>query len=55
VVHAATAFVLIVSIIIHIYAGLWVKGSISAMVRGTVTYGWARKHHTRWFKEIIGK
>ncbi|VXC68872.1 formate dehydrogenase-O, cytochrome b556 subunit [Burkholderia sp. 8Y] len=55
VVHAATAFVLIVSIIIHIYAGLWIKGSISAMVRGTVTYGWARKHHPRWFKEIIGK
>jgi len=55
VVHAATAFVLITSIIIHIYAGLWVKGSIGAMVRGTVTYGWARKHHPRWFKEIIGK
>jgi formate dehydrogenase subunit gamma len=55
VVHAATAFVLIMSIIIHIYAGLWIKGSISAMVRGTVTYGWARKHHPRWFKEIIGK
>jgi formate dehydrogenase subunit gamma len=55
VVHAATAFVLIMSIIIHIYAGLWIKGSISAMVRGTVTYGWARKHHPRWFREIIGK
>ncbi|WP_244816504.1 formate dehydrogenase subunit gamma [Caballeronia sp. Lep1P3] len=55
VVHAATAFVLIVSIIIHIYAGIWVKGSIGAMVRGTVTYGWARKHHPRWFREIIGK
>ena len=51
VVHAATAFVLIVSIIIHIYAGLWIKGSISAMVRGTVTYGWARKHHPRWYTE----
>jgi formate dehydrogenase subunit gamma len=55
VVHAATAFVLIVSIIIHIYAGLWVKGSIGAMTRGTVTYGWARKHHPRWFRDVIGK
>ncbi|WP_321800596.1 formate dehydrogenase subunit gamma [Caballeronia sp. J97] len=55
VVHAATAFVLIVSIIVHIYAALWVKGSIGAMTRGTVTYGWARKHHPRWFREIIGK
>lgn len=55
VVHAATAFVLIVSIIVHIYAALWIKGSIGAMTRGTVTYGWARKHHPRWFREIIGK
>ena len=55
VVHAATAFVLIVSIIVHIYAALWIKGSIGAMTRGTVTYGWARKHHPKWFREMIGK
>lgn len=55
VVHAATAFVLIVSIIVHIYAALWIKGSIGAMTRGTVTFGWARKHHPRWFREMIGK
>jgi formate dehydrogenase subunit gamma len=54
-VHAATAFVLIIGIVVHIYAALWVKGSIGAMTRGTVTYGWARKHHPNWFKEIIGK
>jgi len=54
-VHAAAAFVLIVGIVVHIYAALWVKGSIRAMTRGTVTYGWARKHHPNWFKEIIGK
>jgi formate dehydrogenase subunit gamma len=53
--HAFCAFVLIVSIVIHIYAGLWVKGSIGAMVRGTVTFGWARKHHPRWFEEIARK
>ncbi|KQR78625.1 formate dehydrogenase [Burkholderia sp. Leaf177] len=55
VVHAAAAFVLIVGIVVHIYAALWIKGSIGAMTRGTVTYGWAKKHHPRWFKEIIGK
>ncbi|SAL66995.1 formate dehydrogenase subunit gamma [Caballeronia telluris] len=55
VVHAVAAFVLIVGIIVHIYAAIWVKGSVGAMTRGTVTYGWARKHHPRWFKEIIGK
>lgn len=53
--HAFCATVLIMSIIVHIYAALWVKGSISAMVRGTVTYGWARKHHPRWFDEVIRK
>jgi formate dehydrogenase subunit gamma len=53
--HAFCAFVIICSIVVHIYAGLWVKGSIGAMVRGTVTYGWARKHHQRWFEEVARK
>jgi formate dehydrogenase subunit gamma len=53
--HAFCAFVIICSIIVHIYAGIWVKGSIGAMVRGTVTYGWARKHHPRWFAEVVRK
>jgi formate dehydrogenase subunit gamma len=52
-IHAIAAFVLICGIIVHIYAALWIKGSISAMVRGTVTLGWARKHHPRWFRESI--
>ena len=25
------------------------------MVRGTVTYGWARKHHPKWFEEVMKK
>jgi formate dehydrogenase subunit gamma len=53
--HAFFAFVIIVSIIVHIYAGLWVKGSIGAMTRGFVSYGWARKHHPRWFEEVMRK
>jgi len=53
--HAFCATVLIMSIIVHIYAAFWVKGSIGAMVRGTVTYGWARKHHPRWFEDVIRK
>ena len=53
VIHAVTAFVLICSIIVHIYAAIWVKGSIGAMVRGTVTLGWARKHHPKWFRESV--
>lgn len=53
--HAFSAFVMICSIIVHIYAAFWVKGSIGAMVRGTVTYGWARKHHARWFEDVVRK
>ena len=53
--HAFFAFVIITAIIVHIYAGMWVKGSIGAMTRGFVTYGWARKHHPRWFDEVMRK
>jgi len=52
-VHAVCAFVLITAIIVHIYAGIWVKNSMSAMTRGTVSPGWAWKHHRAWFREVI--
>jgi formate dehydrogenase subunit gamma len=51
--HALCAFGLICTIITHIYAAIWVKGSIRAMTRGTVTPGWAWKHHRAWFREIM--
>jgi len=51
--HAIFAFVLICSIIVHVYAGIWVKRSIEAMTRGTVTPGWAWKHHRAWFRDVI--
>lgn len=50
--HAIFAFCLICAIIVHIYAGFWVKGSVRAMVRGTVTPGWAWKHHRAWFRQV---
>jgi formate dehydrogenase subunit gamma len=50
--HAFSGFVLICAIIVHIYAAIWVKGSIRAMTRGTVTRGWAWKHHHAWFREV---
>jgi formate dehydrogenase subunit gamma len=52
VLHALFAFVLICTIIVHIYAGIWVKGSVRAMTRGTVSPGWAWKHHRGWFREV---
>ena len=51
--HAIAAFALICGIIVHIYAALWVKGSVYAMTRGTVTRGWAWKHHRAWFREVF--
>ena len=53
VLHALAAFVLVCAVITHIAAGLWVKGSVGAMTRGTVTLGWAWKHHRAWFREMI--
>ena len=50
--HAVCAFVLICAILVHVYAAIWVKGSLHAMLRGTVTPGWAWKHHRAWFRQI---
>ncbi len=51
-IHALAAFVLVEGIIVHIYASIWVKGSIHAMVGGKVTPAWARQHHPEWHREI---
>jgi formate dehydrogenase subunit gamma len=52
VLHAISALVLICTILVHIYAGFWVRGSVHAMLHGTVTPGWAWKHHRAWFRQI---
>ena len=52
VLHAIAALVLVCAILVHIYAGFWVRGSMHAMLRGTVTPGWAWKHHRAWFRQI---
>jgi formate dehydrogenase subunit gamma len=46
--HSFTAVVLIIGVIVHIYAAIWVKGTTRAMTRGTVSEAWARHHHPRW-------
>jgi formate dehydrogenase subunit gamma len=51
-VHAVCAFVLICGIIVHVYSAFWIKGSVEGMVRGTVTAGWAWKHHRAWFRQV---
>lgn len=53
VVHAAAAVVLIVGIIVHVYSAIfWVRGSMQAMTRGTVSEGWAKHHHPLWYRRV---
>jgi formate dehydrogenase subunit gamma len=52
-VHALAAIVIICTWITHVYAAIWVRGTISAMVRGSVTGGWAWKHHRKWLRELV--
>ncbi|WP_043527054.1 formate dehydrogenase subunit gamma [Litchfieldella xinjiangensis] len=49
--HAFVAFLAIITLIIHIYSGIWVKGSFQAMVRGRVSKAWAKHHHDLWYQE----
>ena len=52
--HSLAAVIAIAIIVVHIYAGIWVRGTGRAMVRGTVTGGWAYRHHRKWFRQIAG-
>ncbi len=51
-IHAFAAFVAIVTIIVHIYAAIWTRGTVRGMTRGTVTAAWARHHHPGWYEEV---
>jgi len=55
VLHALAAVLLILTIIIHIYAAIWTRGSLQAMTRGTVPAAWARHHHPLWWQRMTGK
>lgn len=50
--HAFSAVVLVLTVIVHVYAAIWVKGTTRAMTRGTVTPGWARMNHPLWYEEM---
>jgi formate dehydrogenase subunit gamma len=52
-VHAIAAIVIICVWIVHVYAAIWVRGTISAMTRGRVTGGWAWRHHRKWLRELV--
>jgi formate dehydrogenase subunit gamma len=53
--HAVSAVVLVLSVIVHVYAAIWVKGTVRAMTRGTVTENWARLNHPLWHDEVVNR
>lgn len=55
VIHAGAAVLAIVIWIVHVYAAIWVRGTVSAMTRGVVTGGWGWRHHRRWLREEVSR
>ena len=53
--HSLAASIAIALIITHIYAAFWIVGTGRAMIRGTVTGGWAYTHHRRWLRDTLEK
>jgi formate dehydrogenase subunit gamma len=54
VIHAAGAAVMVLLILVHVYAGIWTRGTIRAMVYGTVSRAWAKQHHETWYHQMVG-
>lgn len=54
-VHAVSGVLLIITIIVHIYAAIWVKGTMSAITKGTVSRAWAKHHHPLWYRSLENK
>jgi formate dehydrogenase subunit gamma len=52
-IHALAAVMIICVWIVHVYAAIWVRGTIRAMVKGSVTGGWAWRHHRKWLRELV--
>ncbi len=54
-IHSLAAVTIMCVWIVHVCAAIWVRGTISAMTRGSVTGGWAWRHHRKWLKELVGE
>ena len=51
VLHSLAAFIMSLTAVVHIYAAIWVKGTLRAMTQGTVSAGWAKHHHPLWYQQ----
>lgn len=54
-VHAIAAVLTVLVFILHVYAAIWTRGTLRAMTRGTVTGGWAFRHHRKWLRELAAR
>lgn len=52
-IHSMAAIAAIIIWIVHVYAAIWVRGSMRAMTQGYVTPGWAWRHHRKWFRSLV--
>jgi formate dehydrogenase subunit gamma len=54
-IHDVTFILFVVAIVFHIYLGTAAEpGTFHSMIRGTVSKPWARLHHPRWHREVLG-
>ena len=51
-IHSLAAAAAILVWITHVYAAIWVRGSVRGMTRGWVTPGWAWRHHRKWLRRL---
>ncbi|SMM98555.1 Formate dehydrogenase-O, gamma subunit [uncultured Candidatus Thioglobus sp.] len=49
--HTASATLMILAMFGHVYMGVALEGSMSAMTTGKVDENWAKDHHSLWYKD----
>jgi formate dehydrogenase subunit gamma len=51
-IHSLAAIAAIIVWIVHVYAAIWIRGSVRGMTQGYVTPGWAWRHHRKWLRSL---
>ena len=55
-IHDVAFILFVVAIVFHIYLGTAAEpGTFHSMIRGTVSRPWARLHHPRWYRQVLGE
>lgn len=50
--YSIEAVLLVAATIMHVYAPIWVEGTVRTMTRGTVSESWANTNHPLWHGEM---